>query len=351
MRTKRLECSSVAKGPMSKGCELCTEGSKMVLFITGRCDTGCPYCPISEEKMGMDSVYANEARVTDMAGVIEEAEMMDALGTGITGGDPLLDIERTIRAIVALKERFGSEHHIHLYTSTIDAKKAKRLKDAGLDEIRFHPSSGMWTRLQDTGIADVLKIDGLAVGLEVPALPDKEDELAALIDTASKIGVHFINLNELEFSESNWDMMENFGYDLKDEESSAILGSEDVAVRMIRRSGMPIHFCSSSFKDSIQLRRRLIRRAEHIARPSDIVTEDGTILKGILYADDMNAVVSMLKEDYDVPDELMFIDLDKKRLEVAPWVLEEICSELPYKCYIIEEYPTSDRLEVERSPL
>jgi pyruvate formate-lyase activating enzyme-like uncharacterized protein len=31
--------------------------------------------------------------------------------------------------------------------------------------------------------------------------------------------------------------------------------------------------------------------------------------------------------------------------------LEEIAAELPYASYIVEEYPTADRLEVERTPL
>ena len=39
------------------------------------------------------------------------------------------------------------------------------------------------------------------------------------------------------------------------------------------------------------------------------------------------------------------------KLEVAPWILEEIAEDLDYKCYISEQYPTADRLEVERTPL
>jgi len=38
-------------------------------------------------------------------------------------------------------------------------------------------------------------------------------------------------------------------------------------------------------------------------------------------------------------------------LEVAPWVLEDLAALLPFRCYLVEEYPTADRLEVERQPL
>jgi len=50
----------------------------------------------------------------------------------------------------------------------------------------------------------------------------------------------------------------------------------------------------------------------------------------------------------------LFLDKDRNRLEIALWVLEKIATGLKrqgYDCYMIEEYPTADRLEVERSPL
>jgi len=348
MRSRSLECGSTAKGELAEGCKLCTEGCKMVLFITGKCGTGCFYCPVSDNKMGSDNIFANELMVTSLEDIVEEAENMNALGTGITGGDPLMRMDRTLKAIKMLKEHFGKEHHIHLYTSTIDLGKTMELASAGLDEIRFHPSADIWRSVKETELGDIVKIEGLDVGIEVPALPDHQDPLKTLVKDAFELGVKFINLNELEFSETNWDMMDSMGYDLKDD-SSAVAGSEEVAKEVIRDSKMRVHFCSSSFKDSVQLRRRLIRRAENIAREMDIVTEDGTILKGLLYTDDVKQAIAVLKE-YNVPDDL-FMDCGDGKLEVAPWVLEELAEELPYKCYIAEEYPTADKLEVERTPL
>ena len=351
MKTKKLECGSVYKGTLADGCVMCAEGSKMVLFVTGKCTTGCSYCPVSAERMGKDVIYANEAHVNDFSEIIDEAESMDAKGTGITGGDPLLDMDRTLKIIHLLKDRFGREHHIHLYTSTLDPEKVKLLAGAGLDEIRFHPPAETWCSISETPLPEIMKIENISIGLEIPALPDKKNDMLALIKDASELGVHFININELEFSESNWNMMERFGYELKDDLSSAVLGSEQIALECVFASSVPIHFCSSVFKDSVQLRRRLIRRAEHTAKPYDIITEDGTILKGLLYTDDIENTMDLLKNEYDVPDELMFPDPEKKRLEVAAWILEEIASELPYGCYISEQYPTADGLEVERIPL
>ncbi len=351
MGMMRQGCGSACNGGLAKGCEHCIEGSKMVLFISGRCNTGCFYCPVSFEKKGKDVIYANEMRVFDRSEIIAEAESMDATGTGITGGDPLLCIDRTINAIRMLKEHFGKEHHIHLYTSTMDVEKVSRLIDAGLDEIRFHPRTEDWSDMGRTPLSEIVKMD-IDVGIEVPALPDHEDALSSLIAYAGSIGIKFINLNELEFSESNWDMMDEMGYELKDETSAAILGSEQTAMRMLERyPNIPIHFCSSAFKDGVQLRNRLIRRANHIAKEYDVVTEDGTILKGLIYADDLDAACGYMKEEYDVPDELILIDRERNRIEIASWIVEELADEIPFKCYITEEYPTADRLEVERIPL
>jgi len=323
----------------------------MVLFITGRCGTDCFYCPISPEKKGKDVMYANERRVSDPSEMLEEARSMDATGTGITGGDPLSAMERTVSAIKMLKEHFGPGHHIHLYTSVVDLGRSKELCDAGLDEIRFHPPLSQWETMGLEGISGIIRETTLDVGIEVPAIPGCEKGLEKLIVSASEAGVGFININEFEFSESNWNMMEEMGYKVKDDLSSAVAGSEEMAKGLMRKyPKYPIHFCSSAFKDGVQLRRRLIRRASVIAGKHDVITDDGTIIKGVVYADDLNEAAAALLE-MKVPKDLMLIDEDRKRIEVASWKLRKVSKKLPYRSYIVEEYPTFDRMEVERVPL
>ena len=346
---RKMECGSACNGHVAVGCEHCINGSKMVLLVTGQCKWNCYYCPVSLEKKGLDVIYANEAKVTSDEEIIAEAESMDATGTGITGGDPLLAIDRTLHMIRLLKDRFGKDHHIHLYTATFDKDKVKQLEDAGLDEIRFHPMVGMWTHMEDSGLKDIVSSTSMDVGIEVPAIPGKEKELSALVKYADSVDVKFVNLNELEFSESNWDMMGEHGFEVKDDISSAVKGSHETAISVMKENKKcNIHLCSSAFKDGVQLRKRLIRRAEHICTDYQAVTDDGTLVRGYVYSDDLDAVVSKLRE-LDVPD-ILFSVLENK-VEVAPWVLEDIADELGFKCYISEQYPTADGLEVERTPL
>jgi Uncharacterized conserved protein related to pyruvate formate-lyase activating enzyme len=338
--------------PLPKGCLHCKEGAKIVLVITGICDTGCFYCPISPGKKDKDVIFANERRVSNLSEILEEAEAMDALGTGITGGDPLMVMDRTVEAIKMLKDHFGRDHHIHLYTSSIDAEKARILAEAGLDEIRFHPPLREWEDFDNTELTKVISIRTLDVGIEVPAIPGHEKGLEHLILSAVDAGVDFVNINEFEFSESNWNMMEERGYVIKDELSSSISGSEEIAKNLMKRyRKYPIHFCSSTFKDGVQLRNRLLRRANNIAKDYEVITEDGTLIKGIIYTDDHEGTMRYLAEKFQVPPSLMGADPERGRVDIAPWILEEISKELQFKCYIIEEYSTSDRMEVERTPL
>ncbi len=348
---KRYEYGSTSNCPLPEGCKHCVNGSKMVLFITGRCGTDCFYCPVSPEKKGKDVIFANERRIYSFEEMIEEAEMMDAAGTGITGGDPLCAMERTLSAIKMLKEHFGPAHHIHLYTSQIDLEKAKALCDAGLDEIRFHPPVPEWGSINIGGIKRIASETTLDVGIEVPAIPGNSEKLEMLAAAASEAGVDFINMNEFEFSESNWNMMEEMGYRVKDELSSAVAGSEEMVIDLMKKHPeCPIHFCSSAFKDGVQLRRRLIRRAGVTAKRYDVVTDDGTVIKGVVYADDLDEAAAALLA-LKIPKDLMFADKERGRIEVASWKLKKVSKKLPYRSYIIEEYPTFDRMEVERMPL
>lgn len=329
----------------------------MVLLVTGRCSKGCYYCPLSSEKRGKDVFYANERRTHGTEDVIDEARLMDALGTGVTGGDPLEDIGRTVDSIKALKKAFGRNHHIHLYTSTTDRGRLRRVAEAGLDEIRFHPMVGQWRDLAATGFADAVAYSrklGMRVGFEVPVIPGKEQDIVALIAFADEVGLDFVNLNELEFSETNWRALRRLGFDVKKEDdvSSGVDGSERLALDLLELDAkVPLHYCSAAFKDGIQLRRRIMRRAKRVKRPHEELTDDGTFIIGIIETERPSATGAWLLHEFQIPGKYIWAGGSEARLEVAPWILEEICGQIDLPCYVVEEYPTADRLEVERRPL
>ncbi|HRR66088.1 MAG TPA: radical SAM protein [Methanomassiliicoccales archaeon] len=351
MRPIPMGSSSWYTKRLPRGCRLCRQGAKMVLLVTGRCGESCYYCPLSEAKKGRDVVYANELRVASDEDIVREAEAMGARGTGITGGDPLLVMDRTVRYVRLLKERFGTAHHIHLYTATVDRERFLRLQEAGLDELRVHPPIRHWGRLGDLGLTEAVEGLDMKVGFEVPVVPGEGEGLIALCRFAAANGLAFVNLNELEVSETNCQALLARGLHVRSDVSSAIEGSERTAMAVMEEVGdaVPVHFCSSSFKDRVQLRERLKRRAKRVARPLDLVTSEGMVLLGVVETQDLEGAYRLLRDAHGVPAELMAIE--RGRLEVAPWVLEALAPGLPFPCFLVEEYPTADRLEVERRPL
>ena len=348
---------SAYTGKLPRGCVLCEKGAKLVLLVTGKCSRRCCYCPLSSAKRGRDVFFANERSVDSIDDVIDEAELMEALGTGVTGGDPLEAVDRTAESIKALKKRFGKSHHIHLYTSTTDLKKIEKVAKAGLDEIRFHPPMNLWKKLDESDFADAVesaKKLGLKVGLEVPVVPGRAQDLVGAISFADEHALDFVNLNELEFSETNWRSLRALGFDVKKENdvSSGVAGSEKLALDLLRlRTGVPLHYCSSAFKDGIQLRRRIMRRAKNVQRPHELLTKDGTLLIGVIETDKFCATAAYIMKEFDVPGQLIYSNPRKGRLEISPWVLEEIADKLDCPSHVVEEYPTADRLEVELRPL
>ena len=327
----------------------------MVLFVTGLCGFHCVYCPVSDERMYRDVVFADEKRVERDEDVLEEARAIRAKGAGITGGDPLDVVDRTCHYIRLLKQEFGPGFHTHLYTMTADPEKIRKLADAGLDELRFHIPPGLWRRAAGSPYEAASRLArglGITVGLEVPLLPERRADLLRLVEWAEAEGLAFVNLNELEFSDANYARMRRQGYENKHELSHGVQGSDDAALEILAYPGrIPVHYCTSQYKDAWQLRARIRRRAENIARPWDVVTEDGTLVKGVIEGDGLDAVMRELSTTHGVPVDLMGLDAPRRRLEVAPWILEAVAPRLGRAAFIVEEYPTADALEVERTPL
>ena len=354
--------------PLSPACKMCAQGSKMVVLVTGLCSTNCFYCPLSFKKSGKDCIFADEWKLdseNDTQKLISEAEFINASGAGITGGDPLLVWKRVKHYIELFKETFGKNFHIHLYTSGL--KNANHIADlisAGLDEIRFHPMPPFWENMDRNPLKNAIKksLDTDAdVAIEIPAIPIMETQMFSLVRWANNVGIRWINLNELEFSERNCNALSSKGYFVKDDISAAVKGSQKSALQVLDMAlneefDIGVHYCSVSFKDGVQLKNRIKRRAGSIAKDHEVISKEGTLIKGIILKPgiSLHKILVALKKDYGIPDRFLFLDNKKNRIEIGLWILEEIVADLKkqgYDCYMVEEYPTADRLEVERIPL
>ncbi len=334
----------------AEGCVQCQKGSKLVLFVTGKCHWGCDYCPLSDNRRETPDMFANERRCSNWDEVIEEGRAMNATGTGITGGDPMLDMERSLEAVIQLKAAFGPQHHIHLYTSIpFNPINCIRFAEAGLDEIRFHLLDGTIDRYQQ--VIDECHEVGINVGIELPCEPDKESELIKLLDSINGSNVQFLNLNELEITVGNQENMDVRGFNLSGAMTAAAEGSLELGFKLkqyAKDMSFHVKFCTASFKDAGQLRARFRRRATTNLRPYEVLTDDDTILFGAIPTNTNDAYDDL----QELADELQLLDgwirynANQQRIEIPVSVAEDIADLIQAPVQVIEVHPTYERLEV-----
>jgi hypothetical protein len=181
---------------------------------------------------------------------------------------------------------------------------------------------------------------GYSIGIEVPALPGLELLVPALPY------LDFLNINELEWGDTNAHEMRSRGHEPADDLHNAIQGARDWADELCRHD--KVHWCSSAFKDSVQLRERLKRTAENTARPFDEITPDGTIVYGVLEPSvRQKELCTQFCEQVFEPGSFETCD---DHIEMAWWLLEKNADELPGKKYVVERYPNGGMV-VEVTPL
>jgi pyruvate formate-lyase activating enzyme-like uncharacterized protein len=362
-RIKETAGKSLVIGNLPNGCKYCIRGQKLVLFVTGLCNKppNCFwFCPLSEKKKDLDVIYANELLVTNDSNIVNEVQLTDAKGAGLTGGEPLLFPERVIHFIRLLKESFGQKFHVHLYTNGIflTTDVLSQLIEAGLDELRFHPCNDVYEQMK---WAEEYGID---IGIEVPVIPTTEhvNKIKYFVRRLENIDGSFINLNEFEFTDPQADELKRRGFILKEGTLAAVKGSESTALELLdwirTNSSITAHYCPIITKDQFQLKNRLLRRAKSIAKPYEEVTEDGLLLKGIIGGnftrDELSRARNWLIQEFNIPSKYIGINLKKNRLEISGWILKELSAvikEMGYTCGIIEEYPTVDEIETMYLPL
>jgi len=347
MKTKYY---SYKLGSLAKGCKLCVQGRKSVLFATGLCTKHCYFCPISDKKRNKDVVYINEWPTKKKKDLLKEVQLCSSKGVGITGGDPLVKVNRCVSLIKLLKKKFGKKFHIHLYTplNLVNEKNLKRLYKAGLDEIRFHPDFDHSFNWDMIFLAKKYSWD---IGVEIPSIPGKEKEMKKLIDFI-KGKVNFLNINELEISDTNVQNLVKMGFKPKDKISYGVKGSEQLALKLLKYCKGKIknvHYCTTKLKDRVQLRKRIMLRAKNVKKDYDLVTEDGMLFRGVIFCKKPKKVMKDLMKEYDIPKNLIEFDKKKNRILTASWILDELKKDLKKKglsIAFIEEYPTHDQLEV-----
>ncbi len=268
---------------LPEGCKLCLRGLKTVIFITGLCNINCFYCPISMERKGKDVIYVNDV-CSSLITIFEEIETSMSIGVAITGGEPTLVIDRVVELCKILKREYGENFHIHLYTNPASWNRYrafKLLNDTPLDEVRLHIIN---RRILEyfLNYLKFVKNTSSIVGLEVPVIPGLHHELYNIVEELyHRDVIEFVNLNELDVSESNYINLIRFGLPV---ERGRVKGSYEICVKVFNDlckmfPDLSIHLCSSYTKDSIQIRLRMFIRSLYYSTAHHRIQDDGSVLR------------------------------------------------------------------------
>jgi len=186
-------------GPLSPGCRICSQGQWSCLFINGRCNCRCFYCPTVQDDTGVPTT--NLLTFPAPETYAEYAHRFGFNGVSISGGEPLLTYERAVAYLQAVRRKMGAAPHLWLYTNgtLVTAEKLTGLKAAGLNEIRFDISAVDYSLEKARLAADHIA----CVTVEIPAIPEDAQRLADLLPALSDAGVRHLNLHQLRLTPHN----------------------------------------------------------------------------------------------------------------------------------------------------
>ncbi|MBS3075232.1 hypothetical protein J4429_02110 [Candidatus Pacearchaeota archaeon] len=348
----KTSSSSFCLNGLPLGCKYCIKGEKLVIFISGICKRNCYYCSLSNKRKNKDITWINERIVKNPIQAIQEAIESNATSAGITGGDPFLFMNRTIKYAKALKNKFGKKFHIHIYlpTQNLTNSKLKQLSKY-INEVRFHPNF-LINSNKDNINKETQKIK-LAnkfwkkqnIGIELPMIPEKKQKiLNFILKIQNYIG--FVNLNELEISETNFNCMINCynfnksGYVVKSSKSAGLWLLKKLQKH---KTKLKIHFCTADLKNNYQFKNRLLK---HKILPHGKRTKDGTVLYLIAKYNHKKQFNNLIKKIEKLKNNQFYIDKQKQRILLSNSLANKLLTQ-NHKISLIEEFPTYDRLETE----
>ncbi|VVB77737.1 Radical SAM superfamily protein [uncultured archaeon] len=353
MKTKY---SSYNLNGLPEGCKYCVRGEKLVLFISGICSRSCWYCSLSKKRKNKDIVWANERVCKSEKDFIYEVKDSNATSMGITGGDPLLFLNRTLKYAKIAKKKFGKKFHIHIYlpTKLVTKDKIKKLSKY-VDEIRFNPEYSI-RKNEEALKEDIEKIKIASlfykkenIGIELPMIPNrKKDFLKLILELKENIG--FVNLNEFELSESNLSIvtkkykLNEGGYVISDSKQAGIWLLHELKERKVK---LQVHFCTAELKNDHQFRNRLLR---YNLLPFGYRTSEGMVKYLAIYCKNKKEFDSLIKQ---FPKNKVYADHKKLRMIISEKTAHELINskENKNKISLVEEFPTHDRIETEKQEL
>jgi len=356
---------------LSPSCRSCMKGQTACLRLTYKCTENCFYCSCPEKIMEKSHAalsknsrikriynyaitpHINGRIIRNDKDLIEELKDHNAKCCGISGGEPLLLVDKAIYYIKLLKNKFGNDFRIHLYTNGKLCNTAVliKLKKAGLDEVRFDLTGASFNYKPVELARKIFK----EVAVEIPAIPGEYNKLKNMINKLEQMNVKYLNFHELYFTQYNIESLKSKGYIFKYKDTLPfyrrdlypVFGSEETALKLLKYSALNtkrlcVHYCSSAAR----LDHQIVNQRKNIAfnrrKSYEKITNEGLLEKGIIYGLPLNEIKSILKK-LKVPNKEMSVKAKNCWVEVSPKTLKYIKVK-KIKCAIISVMPTTEQI-------
>ncbi len=316
---------------ISPGCRHCGEGTWSCLFINGKCNGNCFFCPSAQDEEG--EPVTNTLLFTNPSDYLDYIEKFGIRGVSVSGGEPLMTLDKSVSFLSAVTGRFGDEIHKWLYTNgiLITDEILKRLKDAGLNEIRFNL------------VAQGYKVDKIklasqyidTVTVEIPAIPEDYERLCALLPQLIESGVRFLNLHQLRCTPYNFNKFRERGYTFLHGHDATVLESEITALKVIKSAAdsgikLPINYCSYVYRNNFQRIRARERSAPYMVKPFEEITSAGMIrsISAIIPKEEADRIIEILRKD-NVADTCFQYDPKSGRFTFKGSILKYLSADIP----------------------
>lgn len=288
--------SKIHIGELSPGCLICAEGYWSCMFINGLCTTHCFYCPqdrkIKKERPPNEDIYFDSPEY-----YVAYLEKFNFKGVGFSGGETFLVLDKLLRYIEKIRERFGKSMYLWLYTNgtLVNKDKLVRLKKSGLNEIRFNISANDYDLRPVELAVDIVD----TVTVEIPGIPEDVEIMKNCLVKLQKIGVKHLNIHQLNSTEYNYKNFIERSYTFLHDPNISIFESEIAVLKLIRyaldkKIGLSISYCSSAYKIRFKGKGDRERKASLVKKDFEDLT-DFKYIRSLSIQDSVTNIKKIIK--------------------------------------------------------
>lgn len=302
-------------GSISPGCNICGQGKWSCLFITGKCNASCFYCPAKQDEDGIPESQGLFFETPEA--YAEYVKYFGFKGVALSGGEPLMYSDRALKYLSAVLKS-NPDIYTWMYTNGIlgDKNIYAKLADSGLNEIRFDLGA---TGYNLNTLKKALKVIS-TVTVEIPAVPEDKQKVIELLPILQDMGVKYLNLHQMRLTPHNVSKLQIRPYTIIPAERPVVLESELAALEIIstaidQKLEIGINYCSFFFKHRFQKAgyRKMI--AKRIISNVNGLTEQGYICN---YKNNKLQYKSLRLINHNAEEQIMndLLELQHKSYEV-----------------------------------